>query len=127
MKNLAIAYAMKKKAKKMAMDDSHDPSMPSADESAAAHLHGDMVDRIMNKRKMMAEGGVVADEPGEQADEMSDDFDYLSTSDLDDGTTNSGAADGDEHGNTTEDDERKDIVSKIMRQRSMKQRNPNPA
>lgn len=113
MKSLAVAYAMKKKMKKM--PDEHDPSMPSHDEKAAADLSSDMVDRIMSKRKMMAEGGVVADEPGEEADDMSADFDYLSSGDIDDETTNSGAADGDELG--SELNQEKDLVSRIMKKR----------
>ena len=140
--SLAIAYAMKRKAKKMAHGgmvhedemesgyesepEVHDPEMQHDD------MDADLVDRIMRKRvKMMPEGGVVADEgmgdPMEHADQDSAYYDYLSSGDLDDHTTNSGAADGDFLGNEREDEDRHDIVSRIMRSRAKKDRMPRPA
>ncbi len=108
-------------------DDKKHNSMAMSEDDK--DLNQDLVDRIMYKR--MAKGGVVADEgmgdPMKHPDQMEADYDYLSTGDLDDSTTNSGAADGDEDGNMAEDERRRDIVARIMRQRSMKQRNPNPA
>lgn len=87
----------------------------------------DMITRIMHKRKMMAEGGVVADEPEHEMDSHSADFDYLSSGDLDDTSTNSGEADGDMLGNHQEDEDRHSIVDRIMKQRKMKNTNPRPA
>lgn len=155
--SLAIAYAMKKKSKKMAhggmMEDEARRKAQYSMDGNEAHIEvpmtheesshrmsdfedktmgndddADMITRIMHKRKMMAEGGpVVADEMGEQSDDHSADFDYLSIGDLDDSTTNSGAADGDELGNHVEDEDRRDIVSRIMKSRSKKDRMPKPA
>jgi hypothetical protein len=165
--SLAIAYAMKRKANKMAhggmihKKDEHYQQIPeshkvmnrvaeheteheemmepagheateSAGEEAYEHMDPhDLVSRIMNKRKMMAKGGVVADEGMGEADEHPDnhsaDYDYLSSGDLDDSTTNSGSADGDYLGNSTEDEDRHDIVARIMRSRMKKDRMPNPA
>jgi hypothetical protein len=148
--SLAIAYAMKRKAKKMAMGgEIHKDEMESGylpdpinmdeDDIGLEHASGgmidnedhmDMVSKIMHKRRMMAEGGVVADEgmgdPDDHPDQHSADFDYLSTGDLDDSTTNSGAADGDSLGDHQEDEDRHNIVAKIMRKRA-KQTNPRPA
>ncbi len=85
---------------------------------------GDMIDRIM--RKHFSKGGMVAndDEPiadGEPAqyDELAKD-DHLEFHDT-------GANSGDEIGDAQEDDDRKDIVSRIMRSRSKKDRMPRPA
>ena len=105
--------------------DSHDL------ESHPLMAHGgDIVAKIMHKRKMMAHGGVVADEGEGDLEEMVDhdknDFDYLSMGDLDDSTSNSGEADGDYDGDAREDHDRHDIVAKIMKARA-KQHNPRPA
>ena len=140
MKSLAIAYAMKKKAQKKAMGGEieheekesgylSEPKEHVVHDKAAEHEDEDMISKIM--RKMYAKGGVVADE-GEadedmQADSDANDFDYLSTGDLDDSTTNSGAADGDELGDHQEDEDRHDIVSRIMKSMSKKDRMPRPA
>ncbi len=138
--SLAIAYAMKKKAQKKAMggeiehEEESSGYLPEPKEhevmnKAAEHEDEDMVSKIM--RKMYAKGGVVADEgEGEedmQADSDVNDFDYLSTGDLDDSTTNSGAADGDELGDHQEDEDRHDIVAKIMKSMSKKDKMPRPA
>jgi hypothetical protein len=88
--------------------------------------HMDLVSKIMHKRKMFAEGGVVADETTHRADNDDADFDYLSTGDLDDSTTNSGASDGDSLDNAKQDEDRHDIVAMIMKKRA-KQTNPRPA
>ena len=124
--SLAIAYAMKKKSKKMGSPHEM-PSSPQMGDEHGNDEDADMITRIMSKRKMMAEGGVVADEPGPEMDEHSADYDYLSSGDLDDSTTNSGSADGDELGNAQEDEDRHDVVSRIMKQRKMKNTNPRPA
>ena len=142
---LAIAYAMKKKAKKMAHggmieeEEKETGLLPSEetdhdeeDYNDNEFADGGLVDRIMAKRAHYAEGGVVADEGEAEESHLADhdenDFDYLSEGDLDDASTNSGAADGDEHGDHVEDQDRHDIVERIMRQRSMKKNhNPRPA
>lgn len=166
--SLAIAYAMKRKAKKMAMGgevegyqpdykyrehpdlrdhekdsgfvdhEGDDVKMDHAammEDDKDINQHGDMdgelVDRIMMKRQMMAEGGVVADEGEDELSHLDDgkdnDFDYLSSGDLDDSTTNSGAADGDFLGDKQEDEDRRDIVARIMKSRAKKDRLPRPA
>jgi len=91
----------------------------------------DMVGRIMKQREQhYSEGGKVANGGMDDLDEMADgkpnNFDDLSLRD-DLESSNSGANDGDFLGNEQEDEDRKDIVARIMRQRSMKQRNPRPA
>jgi len=105
-------------------------------ESSPHMAHGgDIVSRIMEARhpkpKKMAEGGLAADEGEADYHELADhdpnDFDYLSVSDRDDHTENSGASDGDELGDAQEDHDREDIIKRIMKQRSMKQHNPKPA
>lgn len=156
MKNsLAIAYAMKRKSKKMAnggmMEDEARRKAQYSIDGSEAHImspmtpeesdkrmneyedHSDdsLIHRIMRKRNAMAHGGIIADEgmgePSSHPDQSLADYDYLSSGDLDDSSTNSGAADGDFLGNSQEDEDRKDMVKKIMRQRSMKQSNPRPA
>lgn len=157
---LTIAYSMKRKAKKMAaggemesgylsMPKEHEIHNESAinedDKSLNQYMShgGDIVQHIMEKRKM-AQGGmiehedihhpgaVVADEGEDELSHMADgkenDFDYLSTGDheLDDSSSNSGSADGDELGDHQEDEDRHNIVAMIMKKRK-KQHNPNPA
>ncbi len=141
--SLAIAYNMKRKAKKMAtggemesgyesMPLEHDKhNMEAEDEDELAYAHGgDIVDRIMSKRKMYSEGGKVAnggdDDFEQMADSSPNNFDDLALrDDLESG--NSGASDGDLLGDSQEDHDRNDIIARIMKQRSMKQRNPRPA
>lgn len=145
--SLAIAYNMKKKPKKMAaggemesgylpdpeeheVDD--EPAISEDDKSLNQYMAhgGDIVDHIMKKRQMMSEGGRVAnggeDELSDMADGKPNNFDDLSLRD-DLESTNSGATAGDFLGNEQEDEDRSDIIGRIMRQRSMKQRNPRPA
>lgn len=143
--SLPIAYAMKRKkmAKGGMVDSARRKAQHNIDDNDA-HLIAPMtaeeaaermddyqstsddgiVDRIMKKRGY-AQGGLVANEPGEKAGEKSADFDYLSVGDLDDSSTNSGASSGDFLGNEQEDQDRKDIVALIMRKRA-KQQNPSP-
>lgn len=157
--SLAIAYSMKKKAKKMAdggevsderaaaakkmreafasKSGSPGPS-PTPDaavvsgyaEGGDVEMHvNDLVDRIMNKRKMMSEGGEVANganDEKELADFDSNNFDDLALRD-DLESSYTGANSGDSLGDAQEDHDRADIIAKIMKQRSMKQHNPRPA
>ncbi len=174
-KSLAIAYAMKKKSKKMAYgghvaDEAKREAQYDLDDNEAhmvvpmtfeesdkrreqddpmihpeAYKSGGMIDRIMSKRKMMASGGMIEhkdihhpgavernegmDELSHMADGKENDFDFLTTGDheLDDSTTNSGEADGDFLGNKQEDEDRSDIISRIMKSRAKKDRMPRPA
>lgn len=119
--SLAMAYAMKRRKKTGEMSDMESgpkPSMPGED----------VVDKVM--RKKYSEGGKVANDGDETTSDLADsdsaNFDDLALRDDLEGT-NSGASDGDSLGNAQEDEDRHDIVSRIMKQRSMKQRNPRPA
>lgn len=90
-------------------------------------MGGDVVDRILAKK--YSEGGRVAnggeDDFEKMADSLPNEFDDLA---LDDSleSTNSGAADGDFLGDSQEDQDRSDIVARIMKKR-MRQHNPVPA
>ena len=82
-----------------------------------------IVDRIM---KRFSKGGQVANETEPMADSMPNEFDDLV---LDDDLEfhDTGANSGDELGDAQEDEDRKDIVSRIMASRKKKDRNPRPA
>lgn len=84
----------------------------------------DMISRIMKKR--YSEGGVVANETKETADEEPNEFDDL-VKDDDLEFSETGANSGDELGDEAEDEDRKDIVSRIMKSRAKKDKNPRPA
>lgn len=112
--SLSAAYAMKRR-KNMGKAEG------ASDQEASGHIGADIVDKVMAKR--MARGGMVE---STEADSDSADYDYLDESAVPE-STNSGAADGDFLGNEQEDEDRHDIVARVMRQRSMKQRNPRPA
>ncbi len=138
---------MKKKAKKMAaggemesgyeaMPMEHEMDNHAADSEDDNSLNqymahgGDIVDHIMKKRQVYSEGGRVSnggdDDFEQMADSSPNNFDDLALrDDLESG--NSGASDGDFLGNKQEDEDRGDIIARIMKQRSMKQRNPRPA
>lgn len=91
----------------------------------------DMVGRIMKMRqKMFSEGGKVSNGGEDELDHMADskpnNFDDLSMrDDLKENYT--GMNSGDEIGNAQEEDDRKDIVSRIMKSRNKKDRMPHPA
>lgn len=95
----------------------------------------DIVDRIMQKREesfsgldRYSKGGKVANDTGngEVADEMPNQFDDLVLrDDLESGSN--GPNNGDNLGNKQEDEDQKDIVSRIMSSRRKKDRMPNPA
>jgi hypothetical protein len=134
--SLAIAYAMKRKGKAqggMVCDEtcespcnihmSHESTEPKENESANME-DADMIARIMAKRKQFAEGGKV-DQDMPEADFMPNEFDELQLSDgLE--TENTGASNGDELGDAAEDEDRKDIVARIMASRKKKDKLPNP-
>lgn len=97
-------------------------------EQSDAH-EDDMVGRVMKKRqKMYSEGGKVAndDHPFEYEFEEPDQFDVLAKED-DLKSSYTGANSGDELGNKRLDEDDEDIVSRVMRSRSKKDRNPRPA
>lgn len=112
------------------------PNLPMAEggeimEPMHGEQHGDkeldMVGRIMKHREhMYSKGGEVANDDQPMADAMPNDFDDLA---LHDGLEfhDTGANSGDELGDEAEDHDRKDIVSKIMKSRAKKDRNPRPA
>lgn len=82
----------------------------------------DMVTRIMKSRaKGYSEGGRVANDTPAMADDEDNQFDDLvKRDDLESSYTDANS--GDELGNEREDEDRKDIVSRIMRMRMMKNR-----
>jgi hypothetical protein len=87
----------------------------------------DMVGRIMKKRQQMySEGGKVANQDKEITGDMPNEFDDLHLRD-DLESSYTGSNSGDELGNDQEDEDRNDIVSRIMRSRAKKDRNPRPA
>lgn len=153
--SLAIAYAMKKKAKKMAMggyaeggacmahgksgcemcmaeggmvdeEAEYDPveTPHSVDNESAETEDDDMVSRIM--RQKYSKGGMVANEDKITAGFEPNEFDDLALRD-DLESSYTGANSGDELGNDQEDEDRRDIVSRIMRSRAKRDRLPRPA
>lgn len=89
--------------------------------------HEDMVGRIIKQRaKHYSHGGQVANDTPIRADFEDNQFDYLvKDDDLEQHYT--GANSGDEIGNDQEDEDRRDIVHRIMKSRSKKDRMPRPA
>lgn len=87
----------------------------------------DMIGHIMKRRMMMSKGGMVANDTPVEADFEKNDFDDLAMHDhLEDHYT--GADSGDELGDHEEDEDRRDVVSQIMRSRRKKMgHNPRPA
>lgn len=84
----------------------------------------DMIDRIMAQR--YSEGGKVANDVEPEADEEPAQYDELAKDD-DIEFHYTGANSGDELGDEEEDEDRHDIVSRIMKQRKMKGKMPRPA
>jgi hypothetical protein len=140
-KSLAIAYGMKKKAKKYAdggivdsvqkalapdfyaaekqkqqSQQTPPPAYPMDMKAEGGDVHDeDMVDRIL--RKCMSEGGMVANEQGEQADSMPNEFDDLALRD-DLEFHDTGADSGDDHGSKLNQEE--DRFDRMLKKRSMK-------
>lgn len=90
-------------------------------------MYDDLVDRIM-MHKSYSEGGKVSNDvgDGEIADEKENQFDDLVLDD-DMEFNYTGDNSGDHIGDEQEDDDRRDIVSKIMKSNRKKDRNPRPA
>ncbi len=97
---------------------------PAVDDSANDE-ESDMIGRIMKQR--YAKGGIVRKEEEPLADFESTDFDDLDQIEPDHAADYTGANSGDEIGNEQEDDDRRDIVSRIMKSRAKKDRMPRPA
>lgn len=134
--SLSFAYMMKKKGKPMAsggqvpQPEARDVDNQAADEEdemapGMESHYTDLVDRIMTKR--MSEGGRVANDSAPTADFLPAEYDYMVLNDDLHSTYGDGDNSGDDLGNAREDADRRDIVARVMRQRSMKQRNPRPA
>lgn len=122
--SLAIAYAMKRKAKKMAQggyvdSDNQEPVLKENYEEDGDHI--DHIMRQMHEDKM-SEGGVVSNETEVHADELPNEFDDLV---LDDHLSAGSLADvDDEDGNRQEEEDRHDMVAQIMRSREKKDKLP---
>lgn len=86
----------------------------------------DMIARIMHKRKMYSEGGMVANDDEPIADEMPAQYDDLALRD-DLESSYTGANSGDELGNKAMDEEDHDVVNRIMKSRAKKDKMPRPA
>lgn len=84
----------------------------------------DMVDRVMARR--MSKGGMVANEDKITAGFEPNEFDDMALRD-DLEFSYTGENSGDELGDKQEDHDREDIVSRVMRSRKKKDRNPRPA
>jgi hypothetical protein len=98
-----------------------------ASEGEDHKAQGGMVEEIVRKRKY-SKGGQVANDTGmgAAADLQDNEFDELVKDDsLEEHYT--GANSGDEDGDAAEDDDRKDVVSMIMKSRKKKDRMPKPA
>lgn len=135
--SLAIAYQMKKKAK---MAEGGMPCRMCEGGSCPKHMSmggeanyqsedrdEDIVGRIM-KARMMSKGGIAANaDHGEDDDELADfqpnQFDELAKDD-DLESSYTGKDSGDEIGDRQEDEDRHDLVSRIMMARKMKDRMP---
>jgi hypothetical protein len=90
--------------------------------------HEDMVGRIMSRRSNMrhySRGGRVANDTPVTADFEKNDFDDLAKDD-DLESSYTGANSGDEIGDDQEDEDRHDIVSRIMKSRRKTDRLPHP-
>lgn len=93
------------------------------------YSHGGVTEGY-DKHMRYAEGGRVANEDEEITDKMPAQYDDLHLDDHldDDGKANyTGANSGDELGDKQEDEDRKDIVARIMHSRSKRDRMPRPA
>lgn len=146
-KSLAIAYALKRKAKKMAaggeveeMKDGyveHEGDDVKMNHAAKAedemYAEGgevddqDMIGRVMKSR--YSKGGQVANDVGiAEAEEMPAEYDDVVLRDDDmEGADYTPENSGDEIGNEGEDARRSDIVIRVMKSRAKTDRMPRPA
>ncbi len=122
----AFKFAKGGEAGAMEEDDKDLNEQPVDMKQSTEDADDDLVMRIMRKR--YSKGGQVANE-GEDRDLVDFDpneFDDLALND-DLEFHDTGANSGDELGNEQEDEDRKDIVSRIMASRKKKDRLPSPA
>ena|ERR1700677_4155524 len=122
-KGAVHSYAEGGEASAMEEDDKDLNQLPVDMKKETEDSDDDLVMRIMKKR--YSEGGKVANQDEKITGDMPNEFDVLH---LDDDLESSydGANSGDELGNDQEDEDRKDIVSRIMKSRAKKDRLPNP-
>lgn len=141
--SLSTAYRMKKKMakgvqmcteggeiEKEEMGEYDPMEHPEPEENESANMEdADMIARIMHKRKMYSKGGQVANDVGvAEADKLPAEYDDLVLRDADmEDADYTGANSGDEKGNEAMDERDGDLISKIMRSRKKKDRNPRPA
>lgn len=145
--SMAMMYALKKRAKKMgAPCEEHEAygcemcrggeamaegGMVGEEEASGYQPFPDpeeageegIVDRIM---KRFSKGGEVANDTPPIVDAEPAEYDDLV---LDDGLemSETGANSGDELGDEQEDEDRRDIVGRVMKSRAKKDKNPRPA
>jgi hypothetical protein len=104
---------------------SDETNLPKYEEGGEVHdaLKNDFVDRIMKKMSP----GQEANSTPPIADEMPAEYDDLVLDDNLESTYGDDDNSGDALGNAQEDEDRRDIVSRIMDSRKKKDRNPRPA
>lgn len=138
MSDMMMKYKMKKRMSKndseevcphgsMACPMCHGGKMAEGgfvEEEKASGFSDDMVDRIMSHQ--YSKGGEVANDTAPVADSESAEYDDL-VKDDDLEFSETGANSGDEIGDAAEDEDEKDMVSRIMKSRSKKDRLPRPA
>lgn len=100
------------------------PKAAGVDDGGGSDFSDDMVSRIMKHR--FSKGGEVANDTPVTADFEDNQFDDL-VKDDDLEFSETGKNSGDEDGDEAEDDDRKDIVSRIMKSRKKKDKMPRPA
>lgn len=129
-KSLAVAYAVKRRSKKMAKGgyESHQGNEVKPNPAAMEEdSEMDMVDRVM--RKHYSKGGMVANDVGvAEADKLPAEYDdlVLRADDMEEADY-TGANSGDMLSSPGEDERRKDMVSLIMASRQKKDKLPRPA
>lgn len=116
--SLAIAYAMKRKAKKMAEGGFVSDNYQDDEDEM------DMVGQIMKQKEQhLSEGGMVANSDKPEADFEPNEFDDLHLrDDLEFSETEKNS--GDDLSDSQENHDREDMISEIMKQRSLKDRLP---
>jgi hypothetical protein len=140
--NLAIAYAIQRRAKKkeMAMGGYADggemlepePKKDDGDDLGISEpipmcAEGGLMERAMKRREQMySQGGRVANDTPITAGFEENQFDDLVLRD-DLESSYTGDNSGDEIGNQTHDDEAQDEISRLIRARRLRDRNPRPA
>lgn len=114
-------------AEGMYEDDEHHPEHMDPHAVENQDDHEDMIGRIMKQRaRHFSKGGRVSNDTPVTADFEDNQFDDLvKDDDLEEHYT--GANSGDEIGDHQEDEDRRDIVSRIMKSRRLKDRLPHPA